>query len=113
MVVMRLHTPALTALGPGTLNSPASKATFYIFHAAPEFLAGAAFFVVNVKELCETGLFGDWRMSDEEVPQVAERDVEVGGEKGEIAVQGSARTSRDSASKLDSKNVVQVEQVSA
>ena len=67
LIILRFHTPALTAFGPGTPNDPPSKATFYVFHAAPELLAAALLFAVDVRERCGTGLMGDTRSTDKKV----------------------------------------------
>ena len=39
----------LLSTGPGSLNSHQSKATFYIFHVAPEWMAVAILLGVNVR----------------------------------------------------------------
>ena len=64
LTVFRLKTPAIDATGPGTLNTTGSKTTFYAFHAAPEFLAASLLLVFDMRSLCGTGLYGDWRWSD-------------------------------------------------
>jgi hypothetical protein len=61
--VMWSRTTSLTA--PNPLNTPGSKALFYIFHALPEWLASTILLGDNVRETFETGLFGDWRLWDE------------------------------------------------
>ena len=59
LIVMRLKTTSLTSTGPSSLNDPASKATFYVFHAGLELLAAAVLLGVNVREMFGTGLTGD------------------------------------------------------
>lgn len=58
-------TTALSSTAPGTLNSPGAKASFYILHVLPEWLATAILFTFNIKRLYGTGPFGDWRYHDE------------------------------------------------
>ena len=59
LIVMRCQTTSLTSLEPGSLNNASSKATFYIFQIAPEFLVTAGVLGINVKERFKTGLWGD------------------------------------------------------
>ncbi|TFK82054.1 hypothetical protein K466DRAFT_501015, partial [Polyporus arcularius HHB13444] len=66
LVVMRFSTTSLLAEGPGSLNSPGSKATFYVFHSAPEYLAVAILICLNVRRVFATGLWGDRRVRDPE-----------------------------------------------
>jgi len=58
LVVMRFQTTALESTAPGSLNSSASKLTFYMFHMAPEFVTAAALFSVNLREMYRTGPLG-------------------------------------------------------
>ena len=60
--VMWLRT-SLTS--PSPIDTPLSKAFFYIFHALPEWLACVILFGDNIRETFKTGLFGDWRLWDE------------------------------------------------
>lgn len=71
--VMRFKTPSLTALGPGTLNDPGSKATFYVFHIVPELLAAMLMFVVDVRGLCDAGPWGDWYQMNKKSKSAEER----------------------------------------
>ncbi|KAJ3529945.1 hypothetical protein NM688_g7782 [Phlebia brevispora] len=64
LVVMHNKTPSLTSTAPGSLNTATSKATFYVFHALPEWLAAAILLAVNVRERFGTGRFGDYRFTD-------------------------------------------------
>lgn len=60
------HTTAtLSSIAPGSLNSPGSKAAFYVFQVLPEWLATASQLVVNIRRMCGSGPFGDWRYRDE------------------------------------------------
>jgi len=61
--VMWIKTTSLTASSP--LNTPGSKALFYIFHVLPEWLATLILLGIDVRETFGTGLFGDWRLWDE------------------------------------------------
>ncbi|THH00013.1 hypothetical protein EW026_g2447 [Hermanssonia centrifuga] len=56
LAIMTLHT---TSLYSGPLNGTGSKALFYVFQAAPEWLASLVLFAVNVREICGTGAWGD------------------------------------------------------
>lgn len=78
-------TDSLTSTAAGSLNSPASRITFYIFHIAPEWIAVATLFAFNVRQLFETGPMGD-RMRDETAEEKAKRlekadrrNIEAGG----------------------------------
>ncbi|RDX47484.1 hypothetical protein OH76DRAFT_1354119 [Lentinus brumalis] len=66
LVVMRFSTTSLLAEGPGSLNSPGSKATFYVFHSAPEYLAVAILISLDARRVFTTGLWGDRRVRDPE-----------------------------------------------
>ena len=69
LIVMRLETTSIISLGPHSLNDTGSKITFYIFHASPELVAAAILYIVNVREIFGTGLFGDYRSRDKKVAQ--------------------------------------------
>jgi hypothetical protein len=69
--VMGLKTTSLTS--PSPLDTPRSKATFYIFHVLPEWLASLILFGYNIRETFGTGLLGDWRISDETEKQRVQR----------------------------------------
>lgn len=56
---MRFQTTSITSLEPGSLNSISSKATFYVFQVAPEWIAATILLGVNVKERFKTGTWGD------------------------------------------------------
>jgi hypothetical protein len=60
---MWITTTSLSA--PSPLNTPLSKASFYIFHVLPEWLASLILFGINIRKTFGTGLVGDWRASDE------------------------------------------------
>ena len=64
LAVMGYETTALTSLDSHSLNTHSEKAAFYVFHAAPEWLAAAILFSVNVREMFGTGLMGDYRSTD-------------------------------------------------
>lgn len=64
LVVSGYKTTSLTSLGPHSLNTRGEKAVFYVFHAAPEWLAAAILFAINVREVFGTGLLGDYRSKD-------------------------------------------------
>jgi hypothetical protein len=61
--VTRLKTTSLSA--PSPLNTPRSKALFYIFHVLPEWLASLILLGFNIRKTFGTGLVGDWRLWDE------------------------------------------------
>ncbi len=58
-------TTELTSQAPGSLNTPADKITFYIFHILPEWMAAATLFGFRMREIFQTGLSGDNRWRDE------------------------------------------------
>ena len=58
------NTTSLTSTAPGTLNSTLSKAGFYVFDVAPEFLAVAILMALNPRRVFATGMLGDVRISD-------------------------------------------------
>ena len=65
---MRLQTDSLVSMAPGSLNSAASKTTFYIFHIVPELVTAAILLSINVRERFETGLYGDqFRKQEQEL----------------------------------------------
>jgi len=61
--VMWLKVTSLSAQSP--LNTPGSKALFYIFHVLPEWLASVILLGYNIRKTFGTGLCGDWRLWDE------------------------------------------------
>ncbi|KAI0707440.1 hypothetical protein C8T65DRAFT_576791 [Cerioporus squamosus] len=64
LVVMRYSTTSLLSTAPGSLNSPQAKAAFYVFHAAPEYLAAAFLLSLDTRRIFDTGLWGDRRFRD-------------------------------------------------
>ncbi|OBZ69567.1 hypothetical protein A0H81_10265 [Grifola frondosa] len=75
MIVMRFSTTSLLSTAPGSLNSPGSKRTFYLFHVLPEFLTAAILLSVNVKRIFATGMFGDVAYRDKNNPVVLSRSL--------------------------------------
>ncbi|OBZ66682.1 hypothetical protein A0H81_13116 [Grifola frondosa] len=49
LVVMRCETTALLSTAPGSLNGASSKATFYVFHMAPEWVCSVLLLSVNMR----------------------------------------------------------------
>ena len=66
LYVLRFSTTSLSPDAPTSLNSAQSKATFYVFHSAPEFLAAAILALLDARQVFNTGLWGDRRMRDPE-----------------------------------------------
>ena len=64
LVVMRDTIPELLYTGPGSQQSTAARACFYIFHALPEWLGSALLVVPNTRQKFQTGVWGDWRAYD-------------------------------------------------
>ncbi|EGO00252.1 hypothetical protein SERLA73DRAFT_52742 [Serpula lacrymans var. lacrymans S7.3] len=65
LAVMYNTTTSLTSTSQGSLNTPAEKAEFYVFHMLNEWVALALVLGLNLKEIFNTGMFGDWRAIDE------------------------------------------------
>lgn len=65
LVVMHNKTISLTSLAPSSLNRSAAKAAFYVFHMLPEWISVALLLGFNIREMFDTGLWGDWRNADE------------------------------------------------
>ncbi|KAK7692652.1 hypothetical protein QCA50_004285 [Cerrena zonata] len=57
--VLGFQTTSITSLEPGSLNSASSKATFYVFHLAPEWIVAVTLLGINVRERFKTGMWGD------------------------------------------------------
>ncbi|KAL0956338.1 hypothetical protein HGRIS_002487 [Hohenbuehelia grisea] len=72
--VMFNRSDSLVSTAPDALNSKSDKALFYLFHIAPEWLAIGLLFGYNVREICGTGPFGDWRHRDENEEERAKRE---------------------------------------
>ena len=68
---MWITTTSLSA--PSPLNTPLSKAAFYIFHVLPEWLASLILFGNNIRKTFGTGLAGDRRLWDETEKEREER----------------------------------------
>jgi len=73
--VMWIRTTSLS--DPSPLNTPGSKALFYIFHVLPEWLASFILFRYNIRKTFGTGLLGDWRLWDETEKERAKRLARV------------------------------------
>jgi hypothetical protein len=71
---MRHTTPDVHALGHQALNTGADKAAFYIVHMVPEWAVLLLMSVVNVRDICQTGLKGDTRWWDETPKERAKRE---------------------------------------
>ena len=69
--VMWITTTSLSV--PSPLNTPRSKAAFYIFHVLPEWLAILILFGNNVRKTFGTGFVGDRRLWDETEKEREER----------------------------------------
>ena len=69
--VMGFKTTSLSASSP--LNTPLSKAAFYVFHVLPEWLASLILFGYNIRKTFGTGCIGDWRIVDETEKQRVKR----------------------------------------
>ena len=74
LAVMWRRSPSLDSTAPGTLNSPGAKASFYILHCLPEWLAIVTLLSCNVRKTFGTGLFGDWRGVDDGPKQIELRE---------------------------------------
>ena len=60
-------------MAPGSLNTQEEKILFYVFHAAPDYLAAAIMLAVNVRERFSTGLSGDRSKDDKKQLNDAEK----------------------------------------
>ena len=69
---MGIRTTSLSA--PNVLDKPDAKATFYIFHVLPEWLASFILFWNNIRKSFGTGLFGDFRFRDETEKERVKRE---------------------------------------
>ncbi|PCH41978.1 hypothetical protein WOLCODRAFT_152038 [Wolfiporia cocos MD-104 SS10] len=61
LIVMRFQTDSIVSTAPGSLNSPGSKATFYIFHIVPELVVTTHLFSINVRELFQAGPLAEFQ----------------------------------------------------
>ncbi|KAI6046174.1 hypothetical protein EDC04DRAFT_1881274 [Pisolithus marmoratus] len=61
---MHNRTTSLTSTAPGSGNTVSEKVTFYIFHMFSDWLACFIFLVPNIREIFNTGMWGDWRSVD-------------------------------------------------
>ncbi|KAF8882721.1 hypothetical protein BD779DRAFT_913468 [Infundibulicybe gibba] len=75
MGVMFNTTTSLDSRAPGALNSPGSKALFYIFHILPEWMAALILFGFNIRQMLGTGKWGDWRWKDETAKEKTKREA--------------------------------------
>ena len=72
--VMWIKTTSLTGSSP--LNTPGSKALFYIFHVLPEWLVSLILLGDDTRKTFGTGLIGDWRLWDKtEEERVGKREA--------------------------------------
>lgn len=70
--VMGTTTTSLTSTAPGSQNTPAEKAAFYILHMVPEWISVLVLLLCNVRDIFGTGMFGDIHQRDE-----TEREKEI------------------------------------
>ncbi|KAF8893385.1 hypothetical protein BD779DRAFT_1435862 [Infundibulicybe gibba] len=73
LVVMAQSTSSYESHEPGSQNSMADKSAFYIFHILPEWLASLALCSINVRDVFQTGPWGDTRWRDETPDERANR----------------------------------------
>ncbi|KAI0645175.1 hypothetical protein C8Q79DRAFT_970224 [Trametes meyenii] len=66
--ILHNTTTSLLSTGPGSFSSAGAKTTFYVFHAAPEWIAAALMLSVNVRKVFKTGKYGDFT-SDKPQPE--------------------------------------------
>ncbi|KAG9019006.1 hypothetical protein FRB90_007386 [Tulasnella sp. 427] len=65
---------------PSSLSSPISKACFYVFHIAPEFLVVVTLSVLDIRKAFNTGIHGDWRWSDKSgLPRLRHEGTRISG----------------------------------
>ncbi|KAG6337093.1 hypothetical protein ID866_2004 [Astraeus odoratus] len=64
LAFMYHKTTSLTSTAPGSGNSAMEKVTFYLFHMFSDWLACCVFLVPNIREIFNTGMWGDWRSTD-------------------------------------------------
>ena len=69
-------TPSFASAAFPSQNSGLSKAGFYVFHVAPEFLAAAILAALNVRRIFSTGMWGDTRGKDPPEPEAEEEQVQ-------------------------------------
>ncbi|OJA07839.1 hypothetical protein AZE42_06361 [Rhizopogon vesiculosus] len=69
LAFMYHRTTSLTSMSPGSGNTSSEKATFYIFHMFSDWLAVALLLVPNIRDLYNTGMWGDWRAMDPIPPE--------------------------------------------
>jgi hypothetical protein len=74
LAIMWHRTPSLDSTEPGTLNSPGAKASFYILHVLPEWIASAVLLGFNTRKIFATGAFGDWRGVDDRPKDIERRE---------------------------------------
>lgn len=65
LAVMRTTTTSMTSTAPGSQNTPAEKAAFYILHIVPEWISVLVLLLCNLRDVFGTGMFGDYRAKDE------------------------------------------------
>lgn len=65
-------TTSLTSTAPGSLNTHAEKAVFYVLMVAPETVAAAILLSLDIRNIFGTGLIGDPSTDKKEKPNVAE-----------------------------------------
>ncbi|EIW83011.1 hypothetical protein CONPUDRAFT_37688, partial [Coniophora puteana RWD-64-598 SS2] len=67
LAVLHNDTTSLTSTASGSGNTAAEKTEFYIFHMLTDWTAGALLLLPNIKTRFGTGMWGDWRSSDESI----------------------------------------------
>ncbi|TFK74054.1 hypothetical protein BDN72DRAFT_834062 [Pluteus cervinus] len=88
LVVLRNTEDSLTSTGPGSFNSHADKALFYIFHLLPEWLVCATLFATDTRSIFATGAFGDWRTTDETEKERLKREKKAAERAAKAKAEG-------------------------
>jgi len=106
--VMYHRTTSSTSTAPGSLNAPAEKATFYIFHIFPEWLSAVVLLAFNVREEFGTGPYGDKRWRDETPEEKRKREMkEQAKQEKEKQKRNLKETETEKLSSKDGLPVVQ------
>ncbi|KAJ7630554.1 hypothetical protein FB45DRAFT_990553 [Roridomyces roridus] len=74
LAVMNSTTPNVADLNSQSQNVLADKVTFYVLHMLPEWIVLAMACTFNLKEICQTGPWGDWRPKDETAEEREKRE---------------------------------------
>ncbi|KAJ7071422.1 hypothetical protein C8F01DRAFT_1110461 [Mycena amicta] len=106
LCVMRHTTPDTSAHTHAALNTGIDKVGFYILHVLPEWLSVALLSIVNVKQVCNLGIRGDFRSKDEPPEKREKRWAKLRAKKEKRAEKKRAKAAKKNGGEIELRSAV-------